>query len=61
MTYSKLAAERNTLFVGSLPPEVNEEELKEIVHTMVGPVVNVELKRGPPPNFISRRRSISFR
>lgn len=60
VAYCKLAAERTTLFVGSLPHEMKEEEIKDLIQSLVGkdlPIVNLELKRGPPPNFQSRGKA----
>lgn len=52
--YVKSATERSTLFVGNVPHEMNEQELKEAITQMVGPITSIELKTGPPPQYLSR-------
>jgi len=45
---------KNTLFVGNLPPDLKEEEIRVEIEKLVGRATHVELKTGPPPDYISR-------
>jgi len=46
--------DKNTLFVGNLAPEMNEQQVRVEIESLVGPVMHIELKTGPPPTFTSR-------
>ncbi len=53
-TFTKPAVEKTTLFVGNLPTHLKESEIADIITKIVGPVQQVTLKTGPPPECQSR-------
>jgi RNA recognition motif-containing protein len=54
VAYAKEAVEKTTLFVGNLPHDMNEAELRQAFQSKVGNFTNFELKTGPPPQCASR-------
>jgi len=48
--------QKNTLFVGNLPVEMNQQEIFEAMTNILGHglITHIELKTGPPPSYDSR-------
>jgi RNA recognition motif-containing protein len=53
-TLTKPAVEKTTLFVGNLPTHLKESEVQEVLTNIVGPIQQLTLKTGPPPDCSSR-------
>jgi RNA recognition motif-containing protein len=49
-----ISEQKNTLFVGNLPVDMNQEEIAAALTNVFGPGADIELKTGPPPAYESR-------
>eukprot|EP01116_Phalansterium_solitarium_P021004 TRINITY_DN6387_c0_g1_i2.p1 TRINITY_DN6387_c0_g1~~TRINITY_DN6387_c0_g1_i2.p1 ORF type:complete len:351 (+),score=72.59 TRINITY_DN6387_c0_g1_i2:145-1197(+) len=51
-----ISEQKNTLFIGNLPSELNQEGVRAAIEEIVGKqqISGVELKTGPPPAYESR-------